>query len=130
VKIQTAGISTGAVEVSLPIAVRQAAITSAPDGDLLARHLAQNARTWAVLERLGVCEGDELSLAFAFRGGGTALADHLRGELGYTAEVEVEGVSGCTTPMVVSPRALDEWVAEMLRLGAFSGWTATVRRPA
>jgi hypothetical protein len=129
-KIRTAGISTGVVEVNLPIAVRQAVTAGTPGDDLLAKHLAQNARTWAVLQQLGVREGAELSLSFAFRGGGAALAEHLTHELGYTAEAEAEGVSGCTTPMALSPRALDEWVGAMLRLGAFSGWTATVRRPA
>ena len=127
-KIQTAGVSTGVIDVSLPAAGRSAASLRAPHQDLLAKHLAQNARTWAVLERLGVRDGAELSLAFAFDGGGAALAHRLEDELGYTAEVDTDGVSGCTTPMPVSPRALDDWVGSMLRLGAFSGWTATVSR--
>jgi hypothetical protein len=131
VKIQTAGSSTGVIEVSLPAAERAVALR-APVDDLLAKHLAQNARTWAVLARLGVREGAELSLAFAFEALGPAademLAEQLRHELGYTAEVDEDGVSGCTMPMPVSPRALGEWVSSMLRLGAFSGWTATVRR--
>jgi hypothetical protein len=131
VKIQTAGNSTGVIEVGFPAAERPVALR-APVDDLLAKHLEQNARTWAVLERLGVREGTELSLAFAFEACGAAedqaLADRLRNELGYTAEVDEDGVSGSTTPMLVSPAGLDHWVASMLRLGAFSGWTATVRR--
>jgi hypothetical protein len=130
VKIQTAGVSTGFIEVALPATGRSAASLRASHDDLLAKHLAQNARTWAVLERLGVQEGSELSLAFVFAGGGAALADRLTHELGYTAEADAEGVSGCTTPIAVSPRTLDDWVSAMLRLGAFSGWTATVQRPA
>ena len=132
-KIQSAGSSTGVIEVSLPTAERAVALRT-PVDDLLAKHLAQNARTWAVLARLVVREGAELSLAFAFEARGPAademLAEQLRHELGYTAEVDQDGVSGLTTPMPVSPRALDDWVSSMLRLGAFSGWTATVRRPA
>jgi hypothetical protein len=129
VEIQTAGVSTGVIEASFPAAARSAASLRAPHDDLLAKHLAQNARTWAVLERLGVSEGAELSLAFVFDGGGAALADQLRNVLGYTAEVDADGVSGRTTPMAVSPQTLDDWVSSMLRLGAFTGWTATVRRP-
>jgi hypothetical protein len=133
VKIQTAGSSTGVIEVTFPPAERAVALR-APVDDLLAKHLAKNAQTWAVLERLGVREETELSLAFAFEARGPdadeTLAEQLRHELGYTAEVDEDGVSGCTTPMPVSPRALDDWVSSMLRLGAFSGWTATVRRPA
>jgi hypothetical protein len=128
VKIQTAGVSTGVIDVSFQAAGRPVALR-APNDDLLAQHLARNARTWAMLERLGVREGAELPLAFAFEGGGAALVRRLEDELGYTAEVDTDGVSGCTTPMPVSPRALDDWVASMLRLGAFSGWTATVSRP-
>jgi hypothetical protein len=134
VKIQTAGSSTGVVEVSFPIAEHPLAALRAQDDDLLARHRARNARTWAVLERLGVEEGAELALSFAFASAGPvvdrSLVDHLRHELGYVAEVEPDGVSGRTMPMSVSPRLLDEWVASMLRLGAFRGWTATVERPA
>jgi hypothetical protein len=85
-------------------------------------------------ERLGVREGAELALSFAFAGAGPAadrsLAEHLRHELGYVAEVEPDGVSGRTVPMGVSLPLLDEWVTSMLRLGAFRGWTATVQRPA
>jgi len=133
VKIQTAGSSTGVIEVGFPAPERAVALRALVD-DLLAKHLAQNARTWAVLERLGVREGAELSLAFAFEARGPAadetLAEQLRHELGYIAEVDEDGVSGCTTPMPVSPAAIDDWVSSMLRLGAFSGWMATVRRPA
>jgi hypothetical protein len=133
VKIQTAGVSTGVLEVGFQAAGRPVAAPRVPDDDRLARHLAQNARTWGVLERLGVREGTVLALAFSFEGSGAAadrsLADRLRRELGYAAEVEADGVSGSTTPMAVSPGALDDWVASMLRLGAFGGWTATVSRP-
>jgi hypothetical protein len=133
VKIQTAGVSTGVIEVSFRAAGRQVAALRAPDGDLPARHLAQNARSWEVLERLGVREGAQLALAFRFESAGPAadlsLADHLSLVFGYAAEVEADGVSGCTTPMQLSLQQIDDWVASMLRLGAFRGWTATVRRP-
>jgi hypothetical protein len=134
VNIQTAGISSGVVEVRVPLSARPLGTLRVPDDDLLARHRARNAQTWGVLERLGVREGAELALSFDFAGAGPAadrlLADHLRDELGYVAEVEVDGVSGRTLPMTVSPRLLDEWVMSMLGLGAFRGWTATVARPA
>jgi hypothetical protein len=134
VKIETAGTSTGVVEVSFPRAARPVGALRVPDDDLIARHRARNALTWGVLERLGVREGAELALSFAFAGAGRAadrsLADHLRDELGYVAEVEPDGVSGRTLPMIVSPGLLDEWVSSMLGLGAFTGWTATVQRPA
>jgi hypothetical protein len=134
VKIQVAGISTGVVEAGFGLAARPLGALRVPDEDLLARHRARNARTWDVLERLGVGEGAELALSFVFAGAGPAadrsLAEHLRHELGYVAEVEPDGVSGRTVPMSVSLRLLDEWVTSMLGLGAFRGWTATVERPA
>ena len=82
---------------------------------MLALELAQNARTWATLQRLGVGDGTELALDFFY-------------------ETEPDGVSGRTPPMPLSTAVRDEWVVTMLRSSrehggcAFSGWTATVSR--
>jgi hypothetical protein len=131
-KIQTAGVSTGVIEVSLPIAARRATAVS-PESDVLAAHRAQNARTWDVLERLGVREGTELALDFSFASAGPGadrdLAGYLR-RLGYRVEIEPGEVRGRTGPMTVGLDALDSWVASMLAASStFSGWTSTIRRP-
>ena len=104
--------------------------------DALAGELAQNARTWAILRRLGVEEGTELPLDFFFETAGpegdAELAAHLREVAGYDVVLEPGGVKGRTEPMGLSPAALDEWVLAMLQTGcdhgacAFAGWTATV----
>jgi hypothetical protein len=105
--------------------------------DVLALEIAQNARTWATLGRLGVVEGTELALDFFYETGGPEadqeLAAFLRSEAGYEVAVEPEGVTGRTPSMPVSAATLDAWVATMLRWSwehggcAFAGWTATVR---
>ena len=105
--------------------------------DVLALEIAQNARTWATLGRLGVVEGTELALDFFYETGGPEadqeLAAFLRSEAGYEVAVEPDGVTGRTRSMPVSAAALDAWVATMLRWSwehggcAFAGWTATVR---
>ena len=130
-KIQTAGVSTGVIEVSLPVAARPAAAV-AQETDVLAAHRAQNARTWSVLERLGVREGTELALDFSFASAGPdadwELAGYLR-RMGYRAEIEPGEVRGQTQPMPVGLDALDGWVASMLAASStFSGWSATIRR--
>jgi len=50
VNIQTAGISSGVVEVRFPLSARPLGTLRVPDDDLLARHRARNAQTWGVLE--------------------------------------------------------------------------------
>jgi hypothetical protein len=132
VKIQTAGVSTGVIEMSLPVATRQAAAVS-PRSDALAAHRTQNERTWHILERLGVREGSELALDFSFASRGSdadrELVAYLR-LLGYRAEIEPGEVRGRTGPMTVGPDALDSWVASMLAASStFNGWTAAIRRP-
>ena len=106
--------------------------------DLLEREFAQNAKTWAALQRLGVHEGSELPLDFFFQTAGPdadrKLAEFLRSLAGYQIVVEPDGVSGRTRPMAVSAMALDDWVRVMLYTGfehgrcLFAGWTATVVR--
>ena len=106
--------------------------------DVLALEIAQNALTWAALDRLGVVEGTELTLDFFYETGGPEadqeLAAFLRSEAGYEVVVESDGVAGRTPSMPLSATALDAWVATMLRWSwehggcAFAGWTATVRR--
>jgi hypothetical protein len=108
--------------------------------ELLARERARNELTWACLARLGIAEGDELGLDFFYETAGVEgdrkLAAFLRCEAAYEVIVETEGVKGRTPRMPVGPSALDLWVETMLYAGyehgrcAFSGWTATVVRPA
>jgi hypothetical protein len=131
-KIQTAGDSTGVIELSLPVAASPTAALPA-ESDVLVTHRIQNARTWEVLERLGVREGTELALDFSFASAGPdadrELAGYLR-QLGYKAEIEPGEVRGRTHPMLVGLDALDSWVASMIAVSyTFEGWTATVRRP-
>ena len=104
--------------------------------EVLAREVAENARTWEALERLGVRDGAELTLEFAYESGGPTsdrvLAEYLRDENGYEVEVDPEGITGWTPPFPVSPAVLDEWVTRMVLAGrehggcAFGGWTATI----
>jgi hypothetical protein len=106
--------------------------------DLLERELAQNAKTWAALQRLGVGEGSEIPLDFFFQTAGPdadrKLAEYLRSLTDYQVVVEPDGVSGRTRPMPLSAIALDEWVRSMLYTGCehgrcqFAGWTATLSR--
>jgi hypothetical protein len=105
----------------------------------LERELAKNASTWKALERLGVRTGQELPLHFYFESAGKRadreLAGFLRGELGYDAEADADGVNGRTPALALSPELLDEWVYEMFVAGyeragcRFAGWSATVTRP-
>lgn len=111
----------------------QTEVVPAP-GRALRRERERNARTWEVLQRLGVRDGDELRLDFSFASAGVdgdrLLATELR-LLGYAVEIEPHGVAARTTPLAVGPAALDEWVEAMLGLsGLFQGWTATVSRGA
>jgi nucleotide-binding universal stress UspA family protein len=120
-------------------AARARAVARARVSDLdevLAREIAENARTWEALERLGVHEGAQLTLEFAYESGGPSsdrvLAEYLRDENGYEVEVDPEGITGWTPPLPVSPAALDQWVTRMVLAGrehggcAFGGWTATI----
>jgi hypothetical protein len=110
-----------------------------PD-EVVARECARNRLTWAALARLGVAEGTELALDFFFQTAGAdadrELAAFLDAEAGYAVVIEKDGVTGRTSPMPIGPTALDQWVESMLHAGyehgrcAFSGWTATVVRPA
>ena len=105
-----------------------------PD-EAIGREVAQNRRTWAALERLGVRVGAELPLHFYFETAGAeadnALAEHLR-SAGYTITVEKDGIAGTTPAMPLAPEAIDDWVRGLLYAGyqyggcAFAGWTATV----
>jgi hypothetical protein len=110
--------------------------TSPVTTDVMTQHFARNRETLETLARLGVGDGVELALAFAYRTAGPR-ADHelaafLRRETAYEIEVELEGVSGTTTPMPVTRTELDDWVWKMVVLGhdhggcLFDGWTATV----
>ena len=103
--------------------------------EVLARQSAENAETWEMLQRLGVSEGNELPLEFVYESGGPAadrvLAEFLRSEAGYRAEVDADGITGWTPPMALSPAALDGWTETMMREGhdhggcVFAGWTAS-----
>jgi hypothetical protein len=106
--------------------------------ELVVREFAQNANTWAALQRLGVCEGSEIPLDFFFQTAGPdadrGLAEFLGSTTGYQVVVEPDGVSGRTPPMAVSPIALDIWARAMLYAGfehgrcQFAGWTTTLSR--
>jgi len=106
-----------------------------PD-QVLARQDAENAETWEMLQRLGIREGSELPLEFVYESGGPAadrvLAEFLRNESGYKAEVDADGITGWTPPIALSPAALDGWTETMVRAGhehggcVFSGWTAAL----
>src|SRR5262249_32496781 len=132
-------LATGVIEMSWPVVELTEAPPPQPHPGELDRHRAQSARTWAVLERLGVEEGAELALEFFFESGGLEadreLAGYLQGICGYRVEIEPGGVSGQTHPMRVGPGPLDRWVTSMLDAGAehggcaFRGWTATIQRP-
>ncbi len=104
--------------------------------DVMAHHVARNEQTWEALVRLGVHEGAELALAFAYGTAGPEadreLAKFLEREAEYEVEIESEGVAGRTKPMPASPAALNDWVRKMVFAGhehggcIFDGWTATV----
>jgi hypothetical protein len=106
--------------------------------ELVVREFAQNANTWAALQRLGVCEGSKIALDFFFQTAGPdadcELAEFLMSVTGYQVVVEPDGVSGRTPPIAVSPIALDDWARAMLYAGfehgrcLFAGWTATISR--
>lgn len=106
--------------------------------ELIALEIAENARSWKALARLGVREGAELPLEFVYESGGPAadrvLAEFLRTDRRYEVEIAPEGITGWTLPMPLSPSALDEWVTQMVLAGrehggcAFDGWTATISR--
>jgi hypothetical protein len=106
-----------------------------PD-EAIGREVAQNRRTWAALERLGVHEGAELPLHFYFETAGAEadreLADYLRVACGCTIVTEADGLAGTTPPMTLSLKAIDDWVRGLLYAGyrhggcRFAGWTATV----
>ena len=106
-----------------------------PD-ELIERERAKSARTWEVLQRLGLDAGTEIALEFGYESGGPAadrvLAEFLRRETGYRVEVESDGITGWTAPILVSPSSVDEWVAKMVVAGhdhggcRFNGWTATL----
>ena len=104
--------------------------------ELIGREIAQNAKSWAALVRLGVRNGTRLPLNFFYETGGpdadNELAEFLRRDAGYEVTIEPDGVSGRTPPMPLSSAALDAWVWTMLCAShmhggaAFAGWTATV----
>jgi hypothetical protein len=110
--------------------------SSSPTAEMIARHLARNEQTWETLVRLGVHDGAELELAFAFGTAGPEgdreLAKFLQRETEYEIEIESEGVAGQTPPMRASRAALDEWVRKMVLVGhehggcSFDGWTTTI----
>jgi hypothetical protein len=118
--------------------VKTAAAASCHPEKALVLEYAQNAKTWAALQRLGVQEGTEISLDFFFETAGPdadgELAEFLRSVGGYHVVVEPDGVSGRTRPMAMSAMALDAWVRAMLYAGLehgrclFAGWTATLSR--
>ena len=131
-------IATGVIRVT-PWRKTERATTRSGVGhpdEAIGREVAQNRRTWAALERLGVREGAELPLHFFFETAGTdadcELAEFLRDECGYTVMLESDGLAGTTPPMTLGPAAIDDWVRELLYAGyqhggcAFAGWTATV----
>jgi nucleotide-binding universal stress UspA family protein len=108
--------------------------------DVIGRERARNAETWEALRRLGVAEGTELALSFAYESAGAdadaALAAHLQETTGYVVELDETGVNGETQPIALSPAAIDDWVEAMVRAGhehggcMFGGWTATVEQDA
>jgi hypothetical protein len=107
--------------------------------DLLPREIERIEENLAVLRRLGVSESTELPVSFVYESAGpeadTELAAFLMGETDYRVTIEPEGVSGITTPIVMSVERLASWVSAMLRAGAmnggcaFGGWTVAVCRP-
>jgi hypothetical protein len=123
------------IRINLKRATTTPRVLRHPD-EAIGAEAAQNRRTWAALERLGVREGAELPLQFYFETAGEdadrELAGFLRNECGYNVDAELEGLAGTTPPIPVGPAALDEWVRGMLYAGyqhggcAFAGWTAIV----
>jgi hypothetical protein len=112
-----------------------------PD-EVISGEIAQNAKSWAALRRLGVRDGDELPLVFHFETAGAQadsdLAEFLRSEAGYEIVIERDGLTGWTPPIALGRAALDDWVRKLLYASyahggcVFAGWTATVavgRRP-
>jgi hypothetical protein len=106
-----------------------------PD-EVIADELAQNARTWAALRRLGVWPGTNLQLMFRFETAGSEadceLAEFLRRHAGYKVVIDREGIIGWTPPMALDRPALDDWVRMLLYASyehggcVFGGWSATV----
>ena len=109
-----------------------------PD-EVISAEIAQNAKSWAVLRRLGVRDGDELPLVFYFETAGSRadreLAGFLRSEAGYKIVIEPDGLTGWTPrshsavprSTTGSEAALRELRARGLRLRRLDGDRA--RRP-
>jgi hypothetical protein len=106
-----------------------------PD-EVISDELAQNARSWEALRRLGVRPGAKLPLVFLFETAGPEadreLAQFLRRQAGYRVVIDEDGLTGWTPPLALDRPALDDWVRMMLYAGyehggcGFSGWTAIV----
>lgn len=125
------------------LAVRRDAVRAVPvaysrrhPDEVISAEIAQNAKSWAALSRLGVRDGDELPLVFYFETAGSRadreLARFLRREAGYKIVIEPDGLTGWTPPIALGRAALDDWVRKLLYASyahggcVFAGWTATV----
>jgi Regulator of ribonuclease activity B len=106
---------------------------------ILAKHLAMNRQTWAVLLRHGVTEQSKLRLDFSYSTRSRQAAEGLRSLLeeqtDYELRVESDGsflrrrwrVEGTTQKTAISPKILDQWVIWMVNVGRecsceFDGW--------
>jgi|SRR5687767_3008037 len=108
---------------------------------LLARQLAMNEKTWAVLEARGVNETTELRLDFFYFAPDLVSAEALKAVLDEQTDYDVSiepnstpgvapfSVVGSTQSTTVSAAILDQWVDWMVTAGLhqnceFDGWGA------
>ena len=111
--------------------------------EIVAKQLAMNRETWAVLQRHGVNEESRLRLDFSYNAPNREAAEKLRALLkeqtDYDAAVASSGsflrrkwrVEGTTKGTAVSPAILDQWVTWMVIAGKerscdFDGWGTSV----
>jgi hypothetical protein len=110
---------------------------------VLAKQLAMNRQTWAVLQQHGVTEQSQLRLDFSYnapsKDAAQTLVALIREQTDYDVRAESSGsflrhkwrVEGTTQKTAVSPEILDQWVTWMVtagkeRLCDFDGWGTPV----
>ncbi len=118
-------------------------MTDAHYAKILAKQLAMNRQTWAVLQQHGVSEQSQLRLDFSYnapsRENADAMVALIKEQTDYDVRVESSGsflrrkwrVEGTTQKTAVSPEILDQWVTWMVTAGKeracdFDGWGTPV----
>lgn len=110
---------------------------------ILAKQLAMNRQTWAVLQQYGVTEQSQLRLDFSYnatsKDAAESLVELIQEQTDYNVRAESSGlflrrkwrVEGTTQQTAVSPEVLDQWVTWMVTAGKervcdFDGWGTPV----